>query len=259
VRFLTTNYCTETATTVTASTSDANFPASNLKNPLRSKRWRSTSVDEQTIVFDLQTTEEINSVVLLWPKIEGIRLTDDVVIKIQANGTNVWTSPSVDQVLTIDNDYSVASHFFSTDQSYRYWRVYIDDPTNTLGYIELGQVWLGKSLDIDNAQNGFKFGLVDRTNVISNEYGHKYFDEYPQTAMLEFSYANIEYEDVQILENAFRTNGSKKPVIVVLDETETVFDKDHYLIYGTMSPQFGFGHVNYNVFNSDGIKIEELS
>src|SRR4051812_21363761 len=101
MRFLTTNYCTESATVVSSTNIDTNFPASNLKNPLRSKRVR-TSVGTTTlaVVFDMQTTEDINSVVLLWPKEDGIRLTDSATVKIQANATNVWTSPSVDQTVT---------------------------------------------------------------------------------------------------------------------------------------------------------------
>jgi hypothetical protein len=103
------------------------------------------------------TTEEIDSVVILWPKEDGIRLSDTAVVKIQANATDSWGSPAVDQTLTIDNTYMVASHYFSTDQSYRYWRVVIEDVGNPYGYVELGMVWFGKSLSIQKAKNGFKF------------------------------------------------------------------------------------------------------
>ncbi len=259
MRFMTTNLCTESATVVTASTEDTNFPASNLKNPLRSKRWRSTSDTTQSVVFDFVTTEEVNSVILLWPKEDGIRLTDSAVLKIQANATNVWTAPSVDETLTIDNDYSMASHHFTTDKSYRYWRVTITDPTNPWEYVELGQVWIGKSLDIENAQNGFKYSLLDRSITVSTKFGHKYVDEYPQTATLQFDYKNMDYEDIQILENAFRTNGNRKPVVMVLDPEDAIYNKDHFIVYGLMSNQFTVGHISYNLFNVEGIAIEELS
>jgi F5/8 type C domain-containing protein len=259
MRFLTNNLATEAATTITASTANTNFPASNLSNPLRSKVWRSTSVTAQSIVFDLVTTEPINSIVLLWPKENGIRLTDAAVIKIQANATNVWTSPAVDQTLTINNDYSVASHFFTSDQNYRYWRVTITDPTNPYGYLELGVVWLGKALDIENAQNGFTHKLIDQSKVTRNDFGHEYVDEYPLTSVLEFSYLNIEYDTQVILENAYRTNGRRKPVLVALDAEENVYDKDHFLVYGKITSGFGSNHVSYNIFSTDNIVIEELA
>lgn len=260
MRFLTTNFVTESETTLTASNIDPNFPVSNLKNQLRSKRVRTTEgTTTLTVVFDMQTTEDINSVILLWPKEDGIRLTDSATLKIQANATNVWTAPSVDQSLTINNDYSVASHFFSSNQSYRYWRVVIEDATNPYDFIELGLVWLGTSLDVDNAQNGFKWTDTDRSQSVENEFGHRYTDEYPITSQLEFAFQYLEYSDIEILVQAFRTNGSRYPVLVVLDHSDTVFDKDHLLIYGTMSNSLGLSHVNYNLLNIEGIKITEIS
>lgn len=258
MRIMNVNYCTEDATVVTASSEDANFPASNLQHPFRSKRWRSTDVTSESVVFDLVTTEAINSVILMWPKEDGILLSNTAVVKIQANATNIWTSPSVDQTLTISNDYDVASHFFTSDQSYRYWRVLIEDPGNANGFLELGMVWLGKSLSIDNAQNGFKYKLVDRSKVQFTDFGHQYVDEYPQIASLEFNYQFLEYETVQTLENAFRRNGNREPVMIVLDAEETVFDKDHLLIYGKFENSFGLQHVNYNLLNVDGITVTEL-
>jgi hypothetical protein len=232
MRLLTTNYCTETATVVTASTSNPSFPSSNLKHPFRSKRWRSTGVASENVVFDFQTSEAVDSVVLLWSKEDGIRLSDSAVIRVQANATDDWSSPSVNQIVTIDDTYEVASHFFSSDQSYRYWRILITDAGNPFGYLELGVVWIGKSLALENAQNGFKYDLVDRSKSSSTDYGHTYTDELPLVATLNFQYSYLDYEAVQILENAFRTNGSKKPVLVVLDPTEAVFSKDHFLVYG---------------------------
>lgn len=260
MKFLSTNLVTESGTTVTASSANSNFPASNLRHPFRSKRWRSAAgVTTANVVFDFQTIEPVDSVVILWPKEDGIRLTGSAVIRIQANATNVWTSPALNQALTVDNYYSVASHFFSTDQNYRYWRLVITDTGNPWGYVEAGVVWIGKSLELQPAQNGFSFGLSDRSSVSSTDFGHEYVDEYPLQAQLEISYQYLDYEAATFLEEAYRTNGNKKPVLVALDPTEVVFDKDHFLLYGKMGSGFRLGHVNYNLFNSDSIIITELA
>ncbi len=259
MRLMNTNFCTEDATTVTASTSDPSFPSSNLKHPFRSKRWRSTSASSQSVVFDMQTSEDIDSVVILWSKEDGINLSNTATIRIQANATNVWTSPTVNELLTINNTYEIASHYFTTAQSFRYWRVLIDDASNPDGYVELGMVWLGKGIAIENAQNGFEFSVVDRSKTITTEYGHSYTDEYPLLQSLQFSYANLEYDTVEILDNVFRQNGNKKPVLMVLDPVEDVYDKDHFVIYGKFQNDFGTSHVSYNVFNIKSLTIVELS
>jgi hypothetical protein len=259
MRLMNYNYCTQDATVITASSEDSNFPAANLKHAFRSKRWRSTGVSSENVVFDLITTEAINSVVILWSKEDGIQLTDSAVVKIQANATNSWTSPAVNVTLTIDNNYLVASHFFTSDQSYRYWRVLVQDPGNADGFVELGVVWLGKAIDIENAQNGFNFDLVDKSTISTTDFGHQYVDEYPLIASIDFKYQYLDYSTIQILENAYRNNGTKLPVLLVLDETETVFDKDHFLVYGKFKNKFGLSHVRYNIFNVDGLTITEIA
>lgn len=368
MRFLSTNLVTEVETLLTASSSNSNFPVSNLNNPLRSKRWRSsgtfivdatnnkidfkesgggaelhatitsgtytattlateiktqlevsgaetytvswsqtsglwtiasagaylsilnnTGVNQavstlkvilgfpntdktgavtytgseiaihtsEYLTFDLITAQDISSVVLLWPKEDGITLTSDAVLTIQANATNTWASPAVSQALTVDNNYEVVSHFFTSAQSYRYWRLVIHDPKNTDLYIELGMIWLGENVSFNEPENGFVFGVTDNSSVSRTQFGHEYVDEYPSSISLEFSYSYLSYSVAQSLENAFRTNGTRKPVIVVFDETESVFDKDHFLIYGKMGQSFSLKHVNYDMF-SGNLKITEL-
>jgi hypothetical protein len=199
MKFLTTNYCSEDATVISASNINASFPASNLKHTFRSKRVRTADgTTTLAVVLDLATTEAVDSVVFLWPKEDGIKLSNTAVVKIQANATNVWTSPAVDQTLSIDNTYMVASYFFNSDRNYRYWRIYISDPGNAYGYVELGKCWLGKSLSVPNAQNGFKFRLVDTTKVTRTDFGHQYADEYPLVASVQVAYNFLDYATIQI-------------------------------------------------------------
>jgi hypothetical protein len=368
MRFLKTNLCTEAATNITASSSNANFPVSNLKNPFRSKHWRSSGAfvidstnnkinfkesaggseltatltagtyssatlqteiktrmqavgasvytiiysavsamwtvstagaylallnttgmnaatnvfkvslgfpntdktgatsytgsliaihTKESIVFDMITTQDISSVVILWPKEDGIRLSSTAVLKIEGSATNVWASPAVSQVLTINNDYMVASFFFAAVQSYRYWRVTIEDAQNPYQFVELGMVWIGENVAFNEPENGFKFTLTDPSHVSATDFGHEYVDEYPLIASLEFKYNYIGYSTQQLLENAFRTNGTKKPVLVVFDQAQTVFNKDQFLIYGKFDKTHLTTHISYDIF-SGTIKIKEL-
>ena len=67
-------------------------------------------------------------------------------IKVQANATDAWTSPSIDTTMTYNADYIY--HAFSTTESYKYWRFYVDDGSNTDGYIQDALIFLGESLDM---------------------------------------------------------------------------------------------------------------
>lgn len=258
MKLLTTNLCTENGTTVTTSSNDPSFPGSNLRKPFRSHKWRATDCDSESVTFDMLTTEAVDSVVLMWPLEDGIKLTPAAVVTIQANATNVWTSPAFEQVIPISDNYSIASLFFDTDKNYRYWRITIEDPTNPWGYVELGQVWIGKSLPVEAAQNGFRFVLSDQSKITQTDFGHTYADEYPTLSSIAFSYAYLDYDAVVTLENAYRTNGNRKPVMVCVDPFEAVFNQNHYLIYGMFKGSFVNAHVSYNLFNND-LSVEETA
>lgn len=258
MRLIDTNYCTDSVTTVTASSQKVNFPASNMKNPFRSKRWRSANADTaQWVRYDIGTTEEINSVVVLWPREDGVKLSNTASISIQANATDDWTAPAVNQVLTLDNDYSVASHFFATSQSYRYWRLVVTDIGNPNGYIEVGLCVLGQSLTLEEPENGFTWSSEDMSKVTSNDYGHQYVDEYPMLQSVEINFAYMLYADVQRFADSYRQNGTRHPVLLVMDADETVYDKDHFLIYGKYDKSMELEHVMYNLFDAS-ISITEL-
>jgi hypothetical protein len=213
---------------------------------------------EESVVIDTITTENINTVAILWDKFEGIKLSDTAVIKIQANATNNWTSPAVDQTLTINDTYEIATYHFVSDQSYRYWRLKIVDPVNVNLNVEVGVVILGKSLSVENADNGFKYQVNDESKVTSNNYGNEFMDILPQFSTLSFDYKVLDYDQIVLLENMYRTNGRVTPVIVFLDEFSTVFNKDHIVVYGKLSRPSTLNHMNYNLFTYD-LQITELN
>lgn len=205
---------------------------------------------EEWVVFDTITTEEINSVVLLWPKENGITLSNNAVVTVQANATNTWASPSVSEVLTINNTYEIASHYFSTEQSYRYWRVKIVDQANTNLYVNLGVVVLGLSEDIENPDNGFKYSIQDNSKITRTDFGNEYVDEYPSFSELEIEFSVLDYSDCALLESAYLTNGVRLPVFITLDSSGTVFNKDNFALYGKFRKNLELEQINYDIFQT---------
>ncbi len=213
---------------------------------------------KEWVLFDLTTTEDINSVVLLWPKEDGIILSSNAVIKIQANATNVWTAPSVDQTLTLDNTYEIASHYFSTDQSYRYWRLVVIDPANANLYVNLGVMVLGKAEVIDNPDNGFIYSLTDNSKITTTDFGNEYVDEYPTMAQLELDFAILDYDSAEAIDNLYRQVGNRKPVFVALDHDASVFSKDNFSLYGKFRTNLALTHIKFDLFQGK-LSIGEVS
>lgn len=367
MRLLTKNYATDNATTISASSSNAYFPSSNLSSPLRSSRWRSgghyvvtasnNKIDfeeasgaqltatllpgtysraqllieikaaleftgantysvsfsstsgrftissngayfallnlsgtnaltnfcylilgfsasdrtgalsytgsniaihtEEHVTFDIKTTEEVDSVVILWPKDTGVRLSPNAQVFIQANATANFSTPAVSEELTVSDVYDIASHYFTSSHSYRYWRVLVIDPENAYLNVELGTVWIGPRIAFRDPENGFTPVITDNSEVVRTKYGQKYVDEYPQTMSLEINFSVLDYDIYKILEYAFRQNGVRTPIFITLDETGGVFDKDHFAIYGNLPAEFASEHLVASYFNGS-ITIEEL-
>lgn len=209
------------------------------------------------IQLDLRTTEEINSVVLLWGKGQ-YNLSSDAEIRVQASATSNFATTGVDQVLTFNNDFETASHYFTESQSFRYWRIVITDPNNPLCYVNLGVIVLGQHEELDNPDNGFNFSLDDNSRITRTEYGQEYADIYPITASLSIDFSVMEYEIAEALILFYLRVGTRTPIYIALDPEGTVFDKDCFSIYGKFTGSLGTNHNFHKVFNS-GLKIREIN
>ncbi len=212
---------------------------------------------EESVVFDLQTTESIDSFALLFDAISGNKFTSNVALRIQGNATDSWAAPAVDVALSIDSTYGLASYFWSSNQSYRYWRVKIVDTANPYLYVELSTVVLGKGRTLSALPGrGLNYVRKDRSEIKTTRYGHRYADIYPQIRSVEFSYPGLSETDCATLETAFIRNGFVTPVALAIDPTATAYDKDRFFFYGFFSEPFKMNHVSGTKF-SVPISIEE--
>jgi hypothetical protein len=228
------NYAFQGGTQFLPSTEDPNFPAENLRNPIRSKVWRSDGIDPagEWVTVDLATSEDINSVVVVWDSNEGIKLTNSAVVKIQASSTNFWASPPVDVTLTIDQVSLIASHYFTTAQTYRYWRVLVIDPTNDIGYIEIPKVIICNATElVQPPEVGFGFKIEDTTRISNTAFLNHYADVYPNRKSLSLNWSVMLYSDWETLAQIFERKGTAGVFAVVIDPDEVLFDKDRFFLY----------------------------
>lgn len=244
------NYVFCDQTDITVSSESPDFPVENLKNFSRAKTFRTASVSgTQDIIFDLKTIEEIDSFMIFFNPLEEIKFSPGAEIYLQASATNVWTSPPVDVLLSIDEVNGVISHFFDTDQTYRFWRIKIVDPFNTWGYFEIPKIVLGRKIQLDRVPEiGFSFLIKDLSKSESTAYGHKYFDIYPNLRSLGFDYNVFTYQNLELLSQSFDRVGTVSPIAIVMDGSENLFDKDFFLIYGTYTDSMKVSHLFKNYF-----------
>lgn len=212
---------------------------------------------EEFLTFDLKTTEDIDSVVLLWGKGQ-YNLSSDAEIRVQANATNNFSSPAIDELLTFNNDFETASHYFTTPQSYRYWRVVIKDPNNPLLYVNLGVLVLGLQEALDNPENGFSYTQDDSSKITRTDFGQEYADIYPVTATLSLDFSVMEYSTAEKFILFYQRVGNRSPIYVAVDPENAVFNKDCFSIYGKFSGSLTQKHAFFSIFDS-GLTVREVN
>lgn len=214
---------------------------------------------EERVVFDLGSAEEIDSFAILFDRFLGHGFTDSAVLKLQANASAVWTAPSVDVTLSLDETYDIVTRFVSTAEEYRYWSIKIVDPANPNLYVSLPTVFLSKATQLGQVpQIGWEMGNTDLSESVKTKYGHRYSDIYPSLRYMNFIYEFLAQADVQTLVEIKERLGSVTPLMVCLDPLATVFDKDRFALYGYLAQNDRFRHSFYTYFGS-GLSIEEAA
>lgn len=212
---------------------------------------------DEWVVVDLSTTEAIDSVAVLFDPLNGSQLSPSAVVTIQGSATNAWASPGVSQVLTFDEVNESYTHFFTADQSYRYWRLKIVDPQNPDLFVEIPKLVLSKGIQLGQTPEiGFSYKLKDMSKLTQNPYGVAFADLYPKLKGFEFNFAVIDYTDMETLANLFSRVGSTTPICLALDPDESVFDKDRFFVYGLLKNELTIKHRVYRYFDVP-LTIEE--
>lgn len=172
IKFLANNLV-ETAT-LTASTTNAQYPVANIQDDFRTKAWRSTS-NSDNIVFDMGSTEPVDYLAIVdnWKNGFGVST-----ITVEANATDSWGAPAFSTTLTFDSTFGIGLKSI-TEQNYRYWRFVL---TSTLGYCELANIFIGKAVDISTNGIDYNWGYVnkDLKKVSNTRYGQEFIDDIGQ-------------------------------------------------------------------------------
>lgn len=219
IKFLSNNLV-ETAS-LAASTANAQYPVANIQDDFRTKVWRSTS-NSDNVVFDLGSIEDVDYLAIVdnWKSGFGI-----ATVTVEANATDVWTSPAFTTTLTLDSTFGVSFKSI-TEQSYRYWRFVV---TSTLGYCELSNVFIGKAVDIstNGVEYNWKYRNRDIKKVSTSRYGQEFIDDIGQRKELtNLSIKVMNTTELDQFFSVFDTVRTVKPVWISLEDSSNVISND---------------------------------
>jgi hypothetical protein len=115
-------------------------------------------------------------------------------------------------------------HVLSSAQTYRYWRVEIDDTTNTDGYIQIGRLFMSATwTPTVNYNYGAALGYKDTTGIETSLSGAEYFEL--RTKVREFSFT-LEWmsatEAYDIMLQLQRVAGVSGEILQIPDQSDIV-------------------------------------
>ena len=142
------------ATVVTASSQGTSNTDGNVQDERVGKVWRTSSDTAEWIKFDLVVTSKKVDVIGIF----NHNLTASAVVTLEGHTADSWGTPDVSETLTIATDGDgnviprIVHHF--TQATKRWWRLTIDDPTNSDGYIQIGRVMFGEVYEVTREMGG---------------------------------------------------------------------------------------------------------
>ena len=235
IEFLSNNLIDQAS--ITASTTNAQYPVSNITDYRRTKTYRSTS-NSDNIVIDFGTAESCDTFAVVDNWQSGFGVTS---ITIEANGTDSWGSPSFTTTATLDNTFGVSIKKFASAQSYRYWRIVL---TSTLGYCELSNIFLGSATTIttNGVSYNWNYANKDMSSISENRYGQRFVDDIgSRKELTNLQFQVLDKDELDSIISIWDNNRKVKPFFVYLplenDSLHNNDDRFNGLYYFSADPQ----------------------
>jgi hypothetical protein len=151
---------------LTPSSEDPAYPIANLKVEPVSKVWRTVEgqTADQSIQIDFSFEQTADIIALV-----NHNFTSDATITLNGGST---PAPNGSQFQTVISPQGRTARRIFVEQTWRYWLLLIDDPTNGDGYLETGLLPFGVKTALTR---GFQYGFSRRretiNQVLETEYG----------------------------------------------------------------------------------------
>lgn len=261
----------------------AGLPLNNLKNRVLSKVARTSDAVITSTKFDAALTKDrpIKCIVLVKHnisifglyRIRGSAVSNFATTVYDSGWKSVWP-PIYDSLsleweddsfwsgtVTAEDRVNFTSNLIEVlpaTKLAKYWRVEIDDTTNTAGYIEIGRFFIGPQWQpTNNASYGASMGYETNTTVDSALNGTEYFDVRSNYRNFRFTINNLEYnEGIQRALDASRKLGIDKECFLIPDPSDTQ-NMIRRAFLGRLKSLSALEYPYFNV-NNIGFDIKEI-
>lgn len=214
--------------TVSASSGTPYFPVANIFNDARWLFWRSEALvtDEWILIDSGAAVSATDALIMMDTDIAS--KCDLTNVKLQANATDVWTSPTLEVdisfvaggSLTEPEGKLTAFAILPTTYNLRYWRIKLPK-TNAGDTIDVGKVFLGKLATLAEKPDydGLRITRTDLSLTGKTLSGASYTDKKRFFRNFDLRFSSIGQETLGLVERQMlQSVGAHTPFFVQIDE-----------------------------------------
>lgn len=193
--------------TITPSTEDSDYPASNLQEIHLTSTWRTTALTAQTLVINAGSGNVMSANCIV---IANHNLSGSASISIQAATADSWGSPAASAAVAWRD--GIIVFYFASDLSFQYYRLLLDDQANTDGYLEMGRVSLAEFMEFDPSSiSNFVIEDVRTDSVADTITNQMYADQGVGYRTFEYRFPHTSFTNFDKVRTLWDTVGRHKP------------------------------------------------
>lgn len=212
----------------------------NIKDPRPSKKARSAdlTLSNTLMNIDLGASYAIRMIAITHTNLSSAglyRITWYSDAFTTAVGNTGWLAIPGYPATDPDGIGAAIFHVFASANTYRYWRIELDDNTNAAGYIEVGRVFLpltwapSINYGADNAD-----GMEPNTPVQTSLGGTKYFSRRKPARTFRFGFDVIDDSELPTMRAIRKISNLNKQVVIIPDPSDTSYLNDTCFV-GTLA------------------------
>lgn len=176
-----------------------------------SRVGRTVADEDQTFTFDLLSAVAVDKVL-----IQDHNLTSGATILLEGNVTDVWTAPAYTMSISYNETYIYKD--LVNAETYRYWRLSVDDASNPDGYIEISKVFLGQGLEMPPINTGVAIPHKSNSSSSKSTSGQLYSNRQLQYKAAAITLSNITESQRQQIKTWWNYVDVVKPFWILLWE-----------------------------------------
>lgn len=206
---------------ITPSSEDANFPASNLKDPRRTKVYRSTTSSD-FLGIDFGTAKEIDSFFIVGDPRTGLGISS-ITVEIDPGGN--WFMPAFSQTVTLDDEFNMGVIVFPIINS-QYAKISF---TSSGSFCELSKIFIGKHIDLGRGPSfNWSYQSTDLSKIQENRYGQKFVDTIIRQKKINMSFSLLSKDQLAQLLEIIDSKSNTLPFFIELGDDTIINNHNRF-------------------------------